>query len=232
MSDWVIREVGDAALVVSSVRQEIDPTVSSRVLRMAGEIRRRGMAGMRDVVESYCAVTVHFDPLQTDVDSLLSELSQAVADEERLTESASDTPETSPRLVTVPVRYGGSAGPDLTAVAERVGCSESDVIDLHASKTYRVYMLGFLPGFAYMGLLSPRLALSRRDRPRVDVPSGSVGIAGRQTGVYPMTAPGGWHLIGRATLRPFDSRRDEPFLFRTGDTVRFEPVLGTLDTGG
>ncbi len=231
MSDWVLSQVGDAALVVNSVRQEIDPTVSGRVLRLAEEIRRRGMAGMRDVVESYCAVTVHFDPLRTDVDGLLSELSYAVEEEGRLSETAKDTPQNIPRLVTVPVRYGGRDGPDLTAVAQRVGCSESDVIDLHASKTYRVYMLGFLPGFAYMGLLSPRLALSRRDQPRVDVPSGSVGIAGRQTGVYPMTAPGGWHLIGRANVRPFDMRREDPFLFRTGDTVRFEPTLG-IDTGG
>ena len=234
MSAWFLSRVGDAGLVVSSARQEIDPTVSARVLWTAEEIRRRGRAGIRDVVESYCAVTVHFDPLRTDVDRLMSELGEVMADEERVSESASDAPLTrpSPRLVTVPVHYGGNHGPDLAVVAEQVGCTEADVIDLHASETYRVYMLGFLPGFAYMGSLSPRLALSRLTKPRIEVPRGSVGIAGRQTGVYPMAAPGGWHLIGRTPLRPFDMRREDPFLFRTGDAVRFEPVLGTLATTG
>ena len=232
MPDWFLSRVGDAGLVVSNARQEIDPTVNARVLRMADEIRRRGAAGIRDVVESYCAVTVHFDPLGADVDRLMSELGEVMADEERVSESASDAPVTKPRLVTVPVHYGGSHGPDLAIVAEQVGCTEAEVIDLHASETYRVYMLGFLPGFAYMGSLSSRLALSRLTKPRIEVPRGSVGIAGRQTGVYPMAAPGGWHLIGRTPLRPFDMRREDPFLFRTGDAVRFEPVLGTLATTG
>ena len=234
MPDWFLSRVGDAGLVVSSARQEIDPTVNARVLWMADEIRRRGGAGIKDVVESYCAVTVHFDPLGTDVDRLMSELGEVMADDERVSESASDAPVTKPRprLVTVPVHYGGSHGPDLAVVAEQVGCTEADVIDLHASETYRVYMLGFLPGFAYMGSLSPRLALSRLTVPRIEVPRGSVGIAGRQTGVYPMAAPGGWHLIGRTPLRPFDLRREDPFLFRTGDAVRFEPVLGTLASTG
>ena len=232
MPDWFLSRVGDAGLVVSNARQEIDPTVNARVLRMADEIRRRGAAGIRDVVESYCAVTVHFDPLGADVDRLMSELGEVMADEERVSESASDAPVTKPRLVTVPVHYGGSHGPDLAIVAEQVGCTEAEVIDLHASETYLVYMLGFLPGFAYMGSLSSRLALSRLTKPRIEVPRGSVGIAGRQTGVYPMAAPGGWHLIGRTPLRPFDMRREDPFLFRTGDAVRFEPVLGTLATTG
>ena len=203
---------------------------------MAREIQRRGGVGVRDVVESYCAITVHFDPLRTDVDRLVSDLGEAMVDEERFSESDGDAPETGQRLVTVPVCYGGSHGPDLGTVAEHVGCTETDVIDLHVSETYRVYMLGFLPGFAYMGTLSPSLAMPRRATPRVEVPAGSVGIAGRQTGVYPMTAPGGWHLIGRTALRPFDTRREDPFLFRTGDAVRFEPVTEivyeTLAAGG
>ena len=234
MPEWFLRRVGDAALVVSSARQEVDSIVNARVLRLADEIRRRGGAGIRDVVESYCAVTVHFDPLGTDVDELTSELGEVMADEERFSESVSDAPVTSPspRLVTVPVHYGGSHGPDLAVVADQVGCSEADVIDLHASETYRVYMLGFLPGFAYMASVPPQLALPRLATPRVEVPRGSVGIAGRQTGVYPMAAPGGWHLIGRTVLRPFDLRREDPFLFRTGDAVRFEPAVGTLATTG
>jgi len=234
MPGWFLRRVGDAALVVSSARQEIDPRGSARVLWLADEMRRRGGARIRDVVESYCAVTVHFDPLGTDVDELMSELGEVMADEEHFSESVSDEPVTSPspRLVTVPVHYGGSHGPDLAVVADQVGCTEADVIDLHASETYRIYMLGFLPGFAYMGSLSPQLALPRLATPRVEVPRGSVGISGRQTGVYPMAAPGGWHLIGRTALRPFDLRREDPFLFQTGDAVRFEPVVGTLATTG
>lgn len=236
MPGWVLSRVGDAGLVVRSARQEIDPAVNARVLWMADEIRRRGEAGVRDVVESYCAVTVHFDPFGTDVDHLMNELGEVMSEEQRASASGSDAfvakTEPSPRLVTVPVHYGGSHGPDLAVVAEQVGCTEADVIDLHASETYRVYMLGFLPGFAYMGSLPPQLALPRLTNPRTEVPRGSVGIAGRQTGIYPMVAPGGWHLIGQTPLRPFDLRREDPFLFRTGDSVRFTPVPETVASTG
>jgi inhibitor of KinA len=125
------------------------------------------------------------------------------------------------------VCYGGDYGPDLADVASLAGMSPEEVVAVHAAVTYRVFMLGFLPGFAYMGVVDARIAAPRRANPRVRVPKGSVGIAGRQTGIYPLDAPGGWQLIGRTALEPFDIARPSPFLFKAGDCVRFVPVART-----
>ena len=115
-------------------------------------------------------------------------------------------------------------GPDLEEVAEFAGCTQADVVTLHSASTYRVYMLGFLPGFAYMGSVTEQIASPRRQTPRVRVPAGSVGIAGRQTGVYPLEAPGGWQVIGRCPVKIFRPERTDPFLLHAGDVVRFLPV--------
>jgi KipI family sensor histidine kinase inhibitor len=127
-------------------------------------------------------------------------------------------------VLDVPVCYGGACGPDLAEVAAHAQASEDDVIAMHAGRTYRVYLLGFLPGFAYMASVDPRIAIPRRAVPRERVPAGSVAIAAGQTGIYPMESPGGWHLIGRTSLVPYDPDRTEPFLFRAGDQVRFHAV--------
>jgi inhibitor of KinA len=122
------------------------------------------------------------------------------------------------------VCYGGAYGPDLDAVAAFAGCASHDVVQRHAAPTYRVYMLGFLPGFAYLGSVDARLAMPRRTAPRARVPAGSVGIAGLQTGVYPCDSPGGWQLVGRTPWRMFDVARSEPALLRAGDLVEFVPL--------
>lgn len=222
MSEWTVYRAGDSA-VVAAAAARIDPLVNQDVLRLAATIRRASPPGLLEVVESYHAVTVYFDPLRTNVTRLVDVLTR---------ESAAIEPQTRPgtagdsasRVITVPVSYGNGHGPDLEDVARHAGLSPDEVVRRHASRTYRVYMLGFLPGFAYLGALPSELAIPRRATPRLSVPGGSVGLAGRQTGIYPMTAPGGWHLIGRTSLRPFDLQRDEPFLFRAGDAVRFEPM--------
>ena len=127
-------------------------------------------------------------------------------------------------MIEIPVNYGGEYGPDLDAVATFAGCSVDEVIKRHSSRTYRVYMLGFVPGFAYMGRVDPSLAAPRHRVPRERVPAGSVGIAGLQTGVYPVESPGGWQLIGHTTTVMFDANRDQPSLLAAGDLVRFVPV--------
>lgn len=127
------------------------------------------------------------------------------------------------RRVDIPVIYGGTHGPDLPLVAEHSGLSPKQVVELHASVDYVVWFLGFQPGFAYLGGLSPKLAMPRRAEPRVQVPAGSVGIGGELTGIYPLTTPGGWQLIGHTTLALFDASQTEPVLLRPGDTVRFVP---------
>lgn len=127
------------------------------------------------------------------------------------------------RQIDIPVVYGGKHGPDLPVVAEHSGLTPKQVVELHASAEYAVWFLGFQPGFAYLGGLSPQLVMPRRAEPRVQVPAGSVGIGGELTGIYPLSTPGGWHLIGHTSLALFDAKRAEPVLLRPGDTVRFVP---------
>jgi inhibitor of KinA len=215
---WTLSRAGDAALVLEC-EQRIDPHINARVIAVAQSIRNRERSGVRDVVESYCAITVHFDPLKTDMDSLVQDLPD---DTRGKTQAVSDSP--GPRRHSVPVCYGGEYGPDLDALASFAKCDVAKVIETHSAVTYRVYMLGFVPGFAYMATVPSQLAMPRRSTPRLEVPQGSVGIAGRQTGVYSLAAPGGWQVIGRTPVIPFELGRSEPFLFRPGDEVCFEPI--------
>lgn len=211
-----IRECGESMLLVE-LEATIDPLVNERAIVLASRIRGRQARGVRDVAPGYCTVGVHFDPLQTD----LAALEQAITSEFNAIDIAAvaDRP-----AIEIPVRYGGDAGPDLAAVAEFARCAERDVIERHTSPTYRVYMLGFVPGFAYMGRVDPVIAAPRHRVPRERVPAGSVGIAGGQTGVYPVDSPGGWQLIGRTDTVVFDARRERPSLLSPGDRVRFVPV--------
>jgi KipI family sensor histidine kinase inhibitor len=214
----VIRIVsaGDAALVVE-FEEKIDPAVSARCAALANALSAEQIAGVRDVVPTYRSVAVYFDPLRTDQQRLARTL-------ERLAAQPAE-PDTRRRAsIQIPVCYGGEYGPDLPKVAAFAGLAEADVIALHAAVTYQVMMLGFMPGFAYMGVVDARIAAPRLDSPRPRVPRGSVGIAQEQTGIYPSDTPGGWQLIGRTPLRPFDLDRRDPFLFRSGDIVRFVPI--------
>lgn len=211
-----IRECGDSMLLVE-FEPVIDPLVNERVVALASRLRQRGAHGIRDVAPGYCTVGVHFDPLLTD----LGALERAIADEAAAAEAIDGLAARTP--IEIPVRYGGEQGPDLEAVAAQAGCSPAEVIERHAARTYRVYMLGFVPGFAYMGRVDPRIATPRHRVPREHVPAGSVGIAGEQTGVYPVVSPGGWQLIGRTATVMFDPGRAQPSLLAPGDLVRFVP---------
>ena len=215
MPDWNLSQVGDSTLVIE-FEQEIDPAINDRVMVLALKLRSIRQVGIQDIVESYCDVTVHYDPLITDVAALIRDL-KTLACQRGVADTAC-------RHLVVPVCYGGSFGPDLVAVARFGACSTGDVIERHTSVAYRVYMLGFLPGFAYMASVDESIAMPRRATPRLGVARGSVGIAGKQTGIYPSEAPGGWQLIGQTPLKSFDASRPEPFLFRSGDTVRFEAI--------
>ena len=127
-------------------------------------------------------------------------------------------------VVEIPVFYGGSYGEDLKDVAAHAGLTEEEVIKLHSSVDYNIYMLGFLPGFPYLGGLDPKLFTPRLDNPRTKIPEGSVGIGGEQTGIYPLESPGGWRLIGRTPLKLYDPDREQPFLYQAGDYIRFVPI--------
>lgn len=219
-----IREAGDSALLLE-LEGGIDPEVNARVIAIATAVREAGIAGVRAVLPTYRSVAVYFDPLVTDAALVAQVLKEAQLAGTSYVRSA-------PNEIEVPVVYGGEHGPDLENVAARAGISVQDVIERHASREYRVYMLGFLPGFAYLGLVDESIATPRRAEPRVRVPAGSVGIADLQTGIYPRESPGGWQLIGRTPLDVFDAARIPASIFAPGDRVRFTPVSARALDGG
>ncbi len=214
-----IDRMGDAALLLT-LGDEVAPDVNDLVHRVVAELAAPAAAvgGLGTPVPAYASVLLPFDP------DALSEAAARATIRAAL-RRALDGPTAAPgRLVEIPVRYGGPDGPDLAEVAERTGRSEADVVALHAGPEYRVFLVGFVPGFPYLGVLPEGLALPRRATPRVRIPAGSVAIAGRQTGVYPFATPGGWHLLGRTDAPVWDARRDPPALFAPGDRVRFVPA--------
>ncbi len=212
-----IRPCGDSMLLIE-LEPVIEPLVNERAILLASKIRARQDRGVRDVAPGYSTLGVHFDPLRTD----LAALKRAIETEWASLESLAAIADRA--VIEIPVSYGGAAGPDLDTVANIAGCSTAEVIARHSTRTYRVYMLGFVPGFAYMGRVDRSIAAPRHRVPRERVPVGSVGIAGLQTGVYPVESPGGWQLIGRTTTVMFDPCRDRPSLLAAGDLVRFVPI--------
>ena len=208
-----IARLGDDALLVTFA-QTISWNTGARVRAIARRLRAARSASITGIVPAYSTLAIYFDGATTRSDVVRREVELALATSDADEDDAS-------RLIEIPVRYDG---PDLVEVAERTGMSVPAVIDAHVSQLYRAYMLGFVPGFAYLGDLDPSLVLPRRSVPRVRVPAGSVAIAGAQTAVYPLSTPGGWHLIGTTRVAVFDAQRAEPALFRAGDTVRFVQV--------
>jgi len=211
-----ILAAGDSALVVE-LEERIDVVVNARAIALADAVQSAALAGVRDVVPTYRTVTVYFDPLRTDYPALVRRIEAELM--HPTPASAAPRP-----VIRIPVCYGGELGPDLPEVAAFASAGEDEVIRLHSSAIYRVFMLGFVAGFAYMGIVDARIAAPRRAIPRVRVPIGSVGIAGVQTGIYPAETPGGWQLIGRTPIKPFDPRRAQPFLMRPGDAVQFYAI--------
>jgi KipI family sensor histidine kinase inhibitor len=208
--------LGDQALL-AVLGERIDPAVNDQVHQLAAVIRAAGLPGLTDLVPAYATLAVHYQPAIWRYAALRGEL-------ERLWRTARTAELPAPRQVELPVCYGGAFGPDLAEVASRCGRSEAEVVRRHTEAVYRVYMLGFAPGFAYLGGLDPAIAAPRRETPRLKVPAGSVGIAGMQTGIYPLETPGGWQIIGRSPRRLFRPGQDDPCLLRPGDRLRFRPI--------
>ena len=209
---WV--SLGDSALTLV-FGDTISPDVHRRVRAATADLAGGLPPGVTEIVPAYTTIAVWYDPLVRAQDDLAAEL---VA---RTSAAPDVTDGKDVREWTVPVRYDG---PDLAEVADRTGLSALEVIARHTSRSYEVYLLGFVPGFAFLGELDPLLVLPRRSPPRQRVPAGSVAIAGAQTAIYPLDTPGGWHLLGRTDLTLFDPMRDPPALFRVGDRVRFEAL--------
>jgi len=212
-----ITPLGDSALLVE-YPSEIDVGVNAAVLAASERVRQSRPSGVRDVVPAFASFAVHFDPLVADVTVLRDVIARAAA-------GAAPGPQMSDAAaLEIPVCYGGTFGPDLPGVAAWAGCTAEQVVVAHTERSYRVFMLGFLPGFPYLAPVDDRIAMPRRDAPRPLVAAGSVGIAGRQTGIYPCDSPGGWQIIGRTPLTLFDPVREPPALVAPGQRVRFRPI--------
>lgn len=212
--DIDIRPVG-ACGVLAVLGSRISEENGARVAALEQAVRRAHIAGVTETVPAFASLLVRYDPLCADYDGVSAAL-RTLAGE--LTAEGAQAG----RTVDVPVCYGGTYGEDLPAVARHAGLSEEEVIRLHSGRTYRIYMLGFLPGFPYLGGLDERLFTPRLPSPRTRIPAGSVGIGGEQTGIYPMESPGGWQLIGRTPLCLFAPGRDLPYA--AGDSIRFVPI--------
>jgi len=205
--------LGDSAVLVQ-LGDAIDLTANQRVHTLANLIATSAINGIIETVPAYATLLVHYDPLAisfTQIKNMLREkLTQIQENESR-----------QPRRIEVPVRYGGEFGVDLESVASQCRLRVEDVIRIHSEKIYTVFMMGFTPGYPYMGKLDDALIMPRLETPRTRVPAGTVAIAGSQTGIYSIESPGGWNLIGWTPLKLFDPKSDAPFLFTPGDEVKF-----------
>jgi KipI family sensor histidine kinase inhibitor len=212
---FTVEPAGDRAFLLR-FGNDLSLEVSGKVLAASEAVAALDPAWLIDVVPAYASLLVVYDPLNVSPEAVEVLL--------RETAGRHGTEKGPGREVTVPVRYGGEDGPDLEEVARLSGLTPDQVVAIHTSVKYVVHLLGFKPGFPYMGTLDARIRLSRRPSPRPRVVAGTVAIAGAQTGIYPVDSPGGWRLLGRTPLRLFDPSLPEPFLFRPGDRVRFEAI--------
>ena len=216
MLPFTVHPVGDCALL-AVFEQRIAPEIGAAVAALNDRLHTAAIPGVGETVPAFASLMVTYDPLITDYDTVAAAV-QKLAD-------AADSGSTAGvgKLVTIPVCYGGEFGPDLPFVAQHAGLTEEEVVALHSGRDYRIYMLGFLPGFPYLGGLDKQLFTPRLGTPRTAIPAGSVGIGGEQTGIYPIASPGGWQLIGRTPLKLFDPAAGT-LPYAAGDRIQFTPI--------
>jgi KipI family sensor histidine kinase inhibitor len=207
---------GDRGIIIQ-VGNEISERVNEKVSKMIYCIKRSEIKGIIEIVHAYDSILIIYEPLVISYISLIKRLDMVC--------SAIDAIELpTVEIIHIPVIYGGLYGEDIDYVAKYNGLTPEEVIDIHSGKDYLVYMIGFTPGFPYLGGMSEKISTPRLESPREKVPGGSVGIAGIQTGIYPADSPGGWRIIGRTPLMLFDPKRNPIFLLNSGNHVRFEPI--------
>lgn len=207
---------GDHAVIIK-VKDEISEEVHNQVRTLSHCIENGDFAEVTEIIPSYGSLLVIYNPLQTSYSELLSRFKNEL-------EVLSNTRLQPAKVLHIPVCYGGDFGPDLTFVAQQNNLEPSQVVEIHSSKPYLIYMIGFLPGFPYLGGMSERIAAPRLESPRLKIPAGSVGIAGKQTGIYPSESPGGWRIIGKTPVKLFDAAKESPVLLKASQYIKFYPV--------
>lgn len=211
-----IMTAGDSSLLIQ-FGNAIDPDINAKIAATVSLMKEQHIEGVVDLIPAFCSLLINYDPrvisygeLRERMEGILSIDIAAGARKKKVYE--------------IPVCYGGTFGPDLATIAEHAGLSVQEVIDIHCGTDYLIYMLGFLPGFTYLGGLDERIHTPRLANPRIRIPAGSVGIGGSQTGIYPMDSPGGWQLMGMTPVKTYDPGREVPILVEAGDYIRFVPV--------
>ena len=216
MQNIRILTAGDSSLLIE-FGDEISPDINRRIAATVELMREQHIEGVVDVIPAFCSLLVNYDPRVIRYEKLKKRMESMVRMDIKLGEGKR-------KIFEIPVLYGGEYGPDLGAIAEHAGISEEEVIRIHSSRDYLIYMLGFIAGFPYLGGMSKEIATPRLQSPRVKIPGGSVGIAGEQTGVYPIDSPGGWQLIGLTPVKMYDPNRAVPILPEAGQYIKFRPI--------
>jgi inhibitor of KinA len=208
--------LGDSAIIIQ-FDNNITLDTHRKVSTLAACLQENPFPGMVEYVPAFTTITVYYNPVYRSYKDVCFTL-------EQIGSALETTPGETPRTIEIPVCYGGEFGPDLQFVAEQNGLTTDEVVQIHSGREYLVYMIGFAPGFPYLGGMSERIQAPRRSSPRLTIPAGTVGIAGMQTGVYPIETPGGWQIIGRTPEALFRPNEGSPSLLQTGDLVRFRPI--------
>ncbi len=207
---------GDRSIVME-FGNSISPEINARIRNMVAAIDEYESLGIEEIIPTYRSILIIYDPLTIDYNSIIEKLKEIESNLDNIDEGEI-------RIVELPTIYGGEYGPDIEFVAEHNGLTIDEVIEIHSSTDYLLYMLGFTPGFGYLGGMSEKIETPRLQVPRTKIPAGSTGIAGKQTGIYPIDSPGGWQLIGRTPVKLYNPMAEPPVLLNAGDYIRFIPI--------
>lgn len=216
MQDIRILTAGDSSLLVE-FGKEISPDINRKIAATVQLMKEQHIEGVVDIIPAFCSLLINYDPRVIRYEEMKQRMQDLIKVDAKAEAGRK-------RVFEIPVCYGGEYGPDIANIAKNAGLSEKEVIEIHSSRDYLIYMLGFLPGFTYLGGLDERIHTPRLATPRIKINAGSVGIGGSQTGIYPLDSPGGWQLMGMTPVKTYDPEREIPILVEAGDYIRFVPV--------
>lgn len=216
MQNINILTAGDSSILIE-FGKEISPEINRKIKATVQLMKEQHIEGVVDVIPAFCSLLINYDPRVISYDEIRDRM-------QNLVKVDAKSGEEKKRIYEIPVCYGGEYGPDIENIAANAGLSVEEVIKIHSSRDYLIYMLGFLPGFCYLGGLDERIHTPRLANPRIKINAGSVGIGGSQTGIYPLDSPGGWQLMGMTPVKTYDPDREVPILVEAGDYIRFVPI--------
>ncbi|MCL1950497.1 MAG: 5-oxoprolinase subunit PxpB [Turicibacter sp.] len=216
MADIQFSPVGDSSVLLE-FGHDISEETNAKITAFSKALKSMPTAGIIDQVPAFCSLLINYDPRLVTYATLVKKMKE-------LSKTASQAAGAMGRVFEIPVCYDGECGPDLENIAKLSGLSAEEVIKIHSEPEYLIYMLGFMPGFPYLGGLDERIHVPRLEDPRLKIPQGSVGIGGAQTGIYPLESPGGWQLLGRTPVKTYEALRKPPILFEAGDYIKFVPI--------